>query len=136
MFPETITLQGSGAQTETGTGDAAIHLGPYSAVQFEFDASISGTDVADTLDVFIQTRIGSTFLDVVHFTQVVGTDNAQVFIAKIAVGLVQAEYETGTALAENVVRHIFGDAYRVRWNIVDADADASFTFSVLASFIP
>src|SRR5262245_4196254 len=133
-----ITLQSSAAQTLTGVGSAVARpVDAHSSACFELDLTAAATDALDTLDVFVQTTIdGTNWLDVVHFTQAVGNGGAKRFISKIAKQLTTAEFEVATALGAAAVRNIFGDQYRVRWDIVDADADASFTFSVTANFLP
>ncbi len=130
---ENIVLLASAAQTATGTGDAVV-LDGFEALVFQCELTAAATDVGDTLDVFVQTTIdGTTWLDVVHFTQMLGNGGAKRFVSKVSASLALTEYETGTALGAAAVRHVFGSQWRVRWAVVDADADASFTFSVKAN---
>jgi len=136
---EAEVLEASSAKTASSTGTTAIGgRGEFRAAEFELDVTVSDTDAGDTLDVFIQTTIdGTNWLDVVHFTQVIGTDTAKRFVAKIVGTLAEAMYEVASALAAGSVRHILGKRYRARWDLVDAGADnASFTFSITANFIP
>ena len=107
--------------------------GMVNAMVFVLDVSAAATDAADTLDVSIQTVLdGTNWIDVVHFTQVLGNGGALTYVAKIVAGVAQAEFETGTALGAAAVRHLFGDEWRVNYVQADADADATFTFSVTA----
>lgn len=126
-------LLAAGARTATGTGDAIV-LDGYEVLVFQCDLTAAATDVGDTLDVFVQTTVdGTNWLDAVHFTQMLGNGGAKRFISKLSASLSLTEYEVGTALGAAAVRHIFGSQWRVRWAITDADADASFNFSVIAS---
>jgi len=87
-------------------------------------ASVSG----DTLDVYIESQVaGSNWVDVAHFTQVLGDGGPKRFIAKVTRALGQSEFETSVALGAAAVRHVFGLVMRSRWVIVGT---GSFTFSV------
>jgi hypothetical protein len=129
-----LVLLPSAARTTTGTGDA-IQLDGFEVLCFQLEVTAAATDAGDTLDVYVQTTVdGTTWLDAVHFTQVIGTGGAKRYVSKISASLAQAEYETGTALGAAAVRHLMGDQYRVRWAITDASTvNASFTFSVAAN---
>lgn len=130
-----ITLQAAAAQTATGNGSAVDGLGEFEQATWQLELTAAATDVGDTLDVFIQTTVdGTTWLDIVHFTQMLGNGGAKRYIAKTNAAQPLTMIETGTALAAAAVRNLFGDQYRVRWAITDADADCSFTFSVKANF--
>jgi hypothetical protein len=131
------TLQASGAQTATGNGTAVTGFGQYKVLMCELDVTAAATEVGDELDVFVQTQVdGTNWVDVVHFTQVLGNGGAKRYFAKINAGIAQAEFENGAALGAAAVRNILGDTYRVRWAITDAgDDNASFTFSVKANGI-
>lgn len=134
---EVATLLASAAQTATSTGEAAVRLPVADAYAFVLDVTAAATDVGDTLNVFVQTRIddgaGANWLDVVHFTEVLGNGGSKQYVSKIVPVLDTAEYEVGTALGAAAVRNLAGDEWRVRFAIVDAGTDnASFTFSVTA----
>lgn len=122
------------ARTDTGAGDEFMMEG-FEAVTFQLDVTVAATDVGDTLDVYVQTTIdGTNWVDIVHFTQVLGNGGAKRFFSKISASLALTEFENATALGAAAVRHIVGDRYRVRWAITDASTDnASFTFGVTAS---
>lgn len=135
---EVATLLASTAVTATSTGTTAVRLPVAAAYLFVLDLTNAATDVGDTLDVFIQTRVddagGENWLDIVHFTQILGngSDTLQ-YVSKVTRDLATAEYEVGTALGAAAVRNIMGDEYRVRYAIVDSgDADQTFTFGVTA----
>lgn len=131
-----IVIKASGAETATaGDQSAAVNLPAYvNGLVFVVDLTVTEDDVDDTLNLFIQTKIdGTNWVDVVHFTEMLGNGNAKRFVAKIAVDTAQAEFEAGAALGAAAVRHLFGDAWRARWVIVDpTGSDASFTFSITA----
>ena len=129
-------LHASAAETATGNGTAkplVYRRGDagflYGEVVFELDVTNADTDVADKLDVFVQTKVGLQWIDVVHFTQISGTDSAMTFIAKIVSGVAETMYELASALAAGAERNIIGPEFRVRWVIVD-DTTPTFTFSV------
>lgn len=129
----TKTLLASAAQTATSTGEAAVRLSDApNGYVFIVDLTAAADDGDDTLDLFVQTKIGSFWVDVVHFTQMVGTDSASRYIAKVTGAVNTAEFENGTALGAAAVRNLIGDQWRVRFAIVDpTGSDASFTFSVV-----
>lgn len=127
------TLVASAARTETDTGTTAIRLPDApNAVGIVLDVTAAATEVGDTLNVFVQTKIdGTNWVDVYHATEVLGNGGAKRYIAKVTGALAEAEFENGAALAAAAVRNYIGDEWRARWVVVDADADnASFTFSI------
>ena len=129
-----IALLASAARTATSTGETAVTIEGFDTLFFEFDVTAAATDAGDTLDVFIQTKVGSNWVDIVHFTQAIGTGGAKRYISKITRETALTEFETGTALGAAAVRNIIGSTYRVRYAIVNVSAvDVSFTFSVTAS---
>lgn len=143
MFPfakpknvnDVVTLRASAALSTVGaTNEAAVKLSrPANAIVFELDLTAAATDVGDTLDVKIQTKLdGTNWVDVVAFTQCLGNGGAKRHVAKIMCSTAQAMFETGTALTAGNVRHLIGDEWRVVSTIVDANANASFTFGVYA----
>ncbi len=127
---EAVTLQASAAKTATGNG-SEVRMDVASAYAFTLDVTVDESTVADKLDVFVQTKLdGTNWTDVVHFTQHDGNAGAKRYVTKIASQLGEAEFEVGSALAEATVRDLMGDAWRVRWAVVDDSGSASFTFSV------
>lgn len=133
ILAESVTLLASAARTATNAGAASDRMPPAAGYAFMLDVTAAATDTADTLDVFVQTLIGDDWIDVVHFTQVLGDGGAKRYISKLLAGAELTEFETGSALAAAAVRHLCGDQWRVRYDVVDSgDADQSFTFSVVA----
>lgn len=131
---DTKEVLASAAQTETGQGGSVRLAERVDALAFVLDVTAAATAVDDTLDVYIQTKLdGTNWLDVAHFTQVLGNGGAKRYVAKLTAALATAEFENGSALGEAAVRNLLGDEWRARWDITDAGTDdASFTFSVSA----
>jgi uncharacterized protein YdbL (DUF1318 family) len=137
-----MILLASAARASSGNSGAitlASRLGrSLKAAAFQLNVTAAATDVGDTLDVYIQhsTDGGSTFDDFIHFTQVLGNGGAKRFIAHW-VGLLTPttalHAPNDAALAAGVSQGPIGDTLRVKWVVVDADADASFTFGVTVS---
>ena len=129
------SLHASGAETATGTGTVTAYLpGGVNGVVVTLDVTAAATEVGDLLDVYVQTKAdGTNWLDVCHFTQVLGNGGAKRYVDKIhATGAVTA-FETGSALGAAAQRDIMGKQWRCRWTVTDAGADnASWTFSVYA----
>lgn len=114
-------------------GDSVRLPGMVNAMAFVLDVSAAATDAADTLDVKVQTKVdGTNWLDVVHFTQVVGNGGAKRYIEKLVADVACAGFENAAALGAGNTRDLLGDEWRVAYVQVDADTDASFTFSVTA----
>lgn len=130
-------MLGSEARTATGTGPAFDVPHQHRAVEVVLDVTAGQTEAGDTLDVFVQAFVNGAWIDVIHFTQVVGNAADKTFVAKICGDEPQAMFETGSALAAGSVRHLLSGRYRVRWDIVDVatTGNVSFTFSVAASYI-
>lgn len=129
----TVTLLASAAQTATSTGETAVFMPDApNAYAFVCDLTAAATEVGDLLDLFVQTKIGAFWVDVVHFTQMLGNGGAKRYVAKVTGALATAEFENGTALGAAAVRNLIGDQWRVRFVVTDAGAaNASFTFSVV-----
>jgi len=122
--------------TAAGAVDTAGSAVPLpsmvNALVFILNVTAAATDAADTLDVGIETKLdGSNWVDAVAFTQVLGNGGALKHIAKIEAGTAQAMFKDA-ALAAGSTRNLLGDEWRVTWVQVDADSDASFSFSVTA----
>lgn len=129
-----IVLLADAARTATGTGDP-VTLEGYLALVFQLDLTAAATESGDTLDVYIQTTVdGTNWVDVFHFTQILGNGGAKRYFGKIVADAALTGFENATALSANSSRAIFGSDYRVRWDITDASTqNASFTFSVTAN---
>ena len=117
---------------DTTSGEINV---PYDhrAIEFCFDLTAAATDVTDTLDVSIQAFVGGQWVDVVHFTQVLGNGGAKRYFAKINATAAVTMFENATALAAGSVRDLVSTRYRVRYVQVDANSNAAFTFTVKAT---
>jgi hypothetical protein len=103
------------------------------AVSFVLDVSAAATDAGDLLDVKVQTMIdGTNWVDVIHFTQVLGNGSTKRFIAKITAETAETLFADAVLAAGTTVRHLLGDEWRINYVQVDGDADATFTFTVKA----
>lgn len=132
LLPSTTTA----AAGVTGTGSAVTDMGEWKVLILQLDVTAAATDVGDTLDVYVQTTVdGTNWVDIYHFTQVLGNGSAKRYYGKLVWDAALTEFENATALAAAGGRAIVGDQYRVRYAQVDADSDATFTFSVKANVI-
>jgi len=117
--------------------DTFVGLGGFTEAEFLLSVTAAATAVDDTLDVFIDSSNdgGVTFLNIAHFTQVLGNGGAKKEVAicmRAAAALIAV---TSDVAAGGVPRAFVGDAVRVRYVVVDAGAvNASFAFKVTASF--
>lgn len=134
MVGDVVPMVEAGVRTATGTGDE-FEVRPKNGLSFELDVTAAATAAGDTLDVYVQTTLdGTNWVDVVHFTQVLGNGGVKRFFAKISKDVAETMFENATALGAAAVRNIFGHQWRARWAVTDATTDdASFTFSVHAS---
>ena len=106
---------------------------------FQLDVTAAATDAGDTLDVYIQhTMDGTNYDDFIHFTQVLGNGGAKRFRAQWS-GLVVSGTPLApvgdAAMAASVLQGPVGKPWRVKWVVVDGDANSAFTFTVKASYI-
>jgi hypothetical protein len=136
---ETQTLRASAAQATAGTvtGTAVDLQRPGKELSVQLIVSAAGTDAADTLDVYVDTSFdgGTTYVNLGHFTQVLGNGGAKTFIMSFC------NANPGTSAVVNVTsdaaagatRQIgWGSKLRYRGVFVDADANGSFTYSLTA----
>ena len=126
-----IELKASGAETSTSAGTTSADLDKFpNTLGIELDVTTAATLAGDTLDVFIQTLIGSKWTDVAHFTQVLGNGGAKRFLATISKDDGQTMFEVGSTLAAGSLRSVLGNQVRARWDIAGT---GSFTFSISAT---
>jgi hypothetical protein len=128
---QTRTLLASTAITATVAGTTAVSIPPVKkGLAGVFDVTAAAAGVGDTLDMIIQTQVGSTWLDVIWFTQVLGNGGAKTYVANIETATALTEVDTiATALTATNARDIIGDEWRVRY--VVAGGTAAFTASVV-----
>ena len=125
---EAVVLAASAARVASGTGDGFRIRRPIGSLIAILELTNAHSASGDTLDVVVQTRLGSTWVDVAAFTQVLGngTDTLQ-FVAKLSATEPQTLFGTATGLTAGNVRHILGDEWRAKWTIAGT---GTFTFSV------
>jgi len=143
LYPAaTVTVASTTFGAIFGGPPPALSLGEYQEAMFLLEVTAAAAAGGDTLDVFVQTtfdpapQASSVWIDIVHFAQIIGTATPpKRYIDKVIANQAQAEFENGSALAASGVRHIFGDAYRVKVTVVDGGAHGqSFTFSVTSNW--
>lgn len=119
---------------DTANASTPAKLPIAGAYGFVLAMTAAAVGADDTCDVYVQTRVGSLWIDVVHFTQMTGTSEPDTYIAKICSQLATAEFDNAVALAAANVRNIIGDAWRVYCVVVDGGAATAeaFTFTVTA----
>ena len=128
-----LVLLPSAVRTVSGTGEP-VTLEGLSALVLQLDVTATATDAGDALDVVVQTTIdGTNWIDFKHFTSVNGS-TAKRHISKVVVDAVLPDFDNSAVLLSGAGRNIFGEQYRVRWDISDSGTvNASFTFSVTAN---
>lgn len=122
----------AGAVSSTNTAAVGLRR-PLGGVILQCDLTAAATDVGDTLDVKVQTKIAGNWVDVAYFTQMLGNGGAKRFAAKL---MTQTAFTLGDitgALTAGNIRHLFGDEWRVNYVTVDANANSAFTFTVTAT---
>jgi len=133
---EVVTLFASAARTVTaGVNGTAVYIGGERLrYMFILAVTAAATDAADTLDVYIDWSIdGVTYYNGGHFTQCLGTGGAVAYCMAFdpSAGLTTDVALAADAAVSTVRPSLFGAYVRGRYTIVDADADASFTFSLI-----
>lgn len=129
-----IVLLASETQVVSTNSDPVRLPDNVSGIGFVLDVTAAATAAADTMDVKIQTMIdGVNWVDVVHFTQLVGDGGAKRYIERVSAGGAEGGFENGTPLAAGEVRNLLGPNWRVVTTLVDGGGDdTSYTLSVMA----
>jgi len=131
---ETFTLLASAARGATaGTNGTPVDIPTRMAFGILLDFTAKATEITDTCDVYIDMLVGATWVNAIHFTQVLG--NAVDASAQYALLMPSADVvpiDVSTNAGNGVVRpSVIGSQMRARWVIVDAGGGvASFTFSI------
>lgn len=127
-----VTNQVSAAGALTG-------LQLYDSIVILLNVTAAATEAGDTLDVYVDTSLdgGTTWINVVHFPQVLGNGGAKKYTAVLAPQGGQSATATDVSAdaAANTVRAgILGDQLRARYTTVDVatTTNMSFTFGVTA----
>lgn len=116
--------------------EAVGGLGSFREAELFLNVTAAATDVGDTLDVFVDASPdgGTTFINIAHFTQVLGNGGAKKEVAvcmRVAASIFAATTDLAAAATP---RPFVGDTVRVRYVVVDANANSAFTFRVTGNF--
>lgn len=110
----------------------------FNELQAILDVTAAATDAGDTLDVYIDTSFdaGLTWVNVIHFTQVLGNGGAKQYVGVIKADNpgATAVYATSADAAAGATRQVgFGDriSYRAA-GVNTSTVNNSFTFSLKA----
>lgn len=128
-----VSLLESATKTATATGSIEYQPQSLGVPVFAFgelDVTAGGADSSDKLNVYIQVMLKSgDWIDVMHFTEVLGDAPAKRHVCKIAAAVAETTFEASASLASGAVRNILTDRWRCRWAVTNGNA-ATFTFSV------
>ncbi len=134
-----ITLLAAAARTTPGAdqlGTAVTGVGQFRRWIILLNLTAAATEVGDTLDVYVDFSLdGTTWLNAIHFAQLLGNGGAKKFFAIIdPTNPGTAPFDATANAAVNTVRPaVTGAQVRVRWTLVDAGTqNASFNFGVTA----
>jgi hypothetical protein len=132
-----MTTATAGTKLTTGSVATPVY-GMRIGIDFVLDVTAAAAAAGDTLDVYVQGLITGTpasgnWLDIVHFTQVLGNGGAKRFIGKFGGAVAETMYDTSSTLAAGSVKTFAGDYYRCVYTVVDGGAHGqSFTWSCTA----
>jgi len=131
-----VSLHTAGAVTAGASDTAVTGTGMYTHAEFLFNLTAAANVAGDTLDVLIDASPdgGTTWVNVVHFTQCVGDGGAKKYVAAVhsAANLTDVDVTSDLA-AHDAPRSFLGNALRCRYAIVDGGAHGqSFNFVVTA----
>lgn len=119
--------------TTDGTGSAVSDLGEWRCLYLQLDVTAAAETSDDTLDVYLQTTIdGVNWIDIYHFTQVLGDGGPVRYYGKLIWDAALTEFENADTFDPGASRPVIGDRYRPRWVVVNTDAP-SFTFGITAN---
>lgn len=128
---QTFTLFASAAR---GAGAAVLGTAVDNpgrvAIAWLLDVTAAATEASDTLDCYIDALVGATWINIAHFTQVLGNGGA---LARFCVNLPTNMTTTDLVAdcAAGVCRGLVGSQFRGRYTLVDGGGSAaSFTFSL------
>lgn len=139
---DSATALSLGADIFSDTNTYQIYTNHGSKVQENYnlavavlDVTAAATDVGDTLDVYLDTSFdgGASFVNIGHFTQVLGNGGAKKYIMSFKANPITASNSVLATTDQSAAAALqigFGDRFRYRAVTVDADADATFTFSL------
>ncbi len=134
-----LTLRASAVTNTVETNalvTAVTGIDRYRRLTVLLVVSAAATDAGDLLKVYIDFSPdgGTTWVNGARFADVLGTGGAKSFIATFdPTNPGTAPIDVSADCAAGAVRPgVFGNQVRVRFSTVDADADCSFTWKVVA----
>lgn len=136
---QTLATIATAAGAVSTTGSTVIPGVPITYAQFDLNVTAAATAAGDTLDVYVDTSMdsGTTWINIVHFTQVLGNGGAkrETMTINPSGNVGTAPINTAADAASAGVRHILGGQFRARYVQVDATTqDAAFAATVKARF--
>lgn len=126
---QTVVANGNSRSTAVG-----LHGGSVAA-EVLLNVTAAATAVGDTLNVYVQASVdgGTTWDDVISFTQVLGNGGAKKFLARwqglIAPTTALAAPQDAALAAGSVAQGPHGLLWSAKWVVVSASGP-SFTFSL------
>ena len=140
MLTKSETLRASAAVAVAGTtnGTAVKLQESWEQMVVVLDVTAAATDANDTLDVYVDTSFdgGTSWVNIGHFTQVLGNGGAKKFIMSFKANPIAASNAvdfTANQAAAAALQIGFGDQIRYRGVVVDpTGSNVSFTYSVVA----
>jgi len=136
MSTNPFIILASAVRTTSNVGSAIELPKNLKALVAMLNVTAAATDVGDLLDVWLQESLdeGTTWNDIVRFTQVLGNGGAKKYIAKLNCEA-PAETEIGApsdaSMSVGVVQGPISPYIRAKWTVTDAGTDnASFTFVI------
>lgn len=138
-----ITVLPSAVRTASGAAALAgiQHVEQLESCEFQLTVSAAATEAGDTLDVYVQHSIdgGTTYDDFLHFTQVLGNGGAKKFLASWFRNMApesELKPPADATLAAGALQGPVGDLWRIKWIIVDANANANQSFTFKLDAVP
>lgn len=135
---ETLRASAAVATATTDTGTAVKMQRVFTEAIILLDVTVAGTDADDTLDVYIDVSPdgGTTWVNVGHFTQVLGNGGAKTYVMALRADNpgATAVFDVTSDAGAGATRQI-GLADRIRYRGVTVDptgANIGFTYSVTA----
>lgn len=135
---ETLRSSATVATAKTDTGTALKMQRVFTEALILLDVTAAATDANDTLDVYIDVSPdgGTTWVNVGHFTQVLGNGGAKKFVMALRSDNpgASAVFDVTSNASAGATRQI-GIADRIRYRGVTVDptgSNLSFTYSVTA----
>lgn len=113
-------------------------LSGFKRLELLLNVTAAATEAGDTLDVLVDSSPdgGVTWVNLVHFTQVLGNGGAKKFVAIVDEGTTDEFDVTSDVAVGATPRPFIGDRLRVRHTVVDVatTSNAVFVFTVKGAF--